>query len=86
MEKGELKYLGFVRIAAIQTLFYVSNLYDYAKQNLGPLRTAIGAVEHAVNTVISPVYDKFKGLPDHFLVFLDKKVIHFLVFGWISLN
>ncbi|KAJ9709850.1 hypothetical protein PVL29_001363 [Vitis rotundifolia] len=74
MEKRELKHLGFVRIAAIQALVCVSNLYDCAKQNSGPLRSTVGAVEDAVTAVISPVYDKFKGVPDHLLVFVDKKV------------
>lgn len=70
----ELKHLGFVRAAAINTIVCLSSLYDYAKQNSGPLRSAVGAVEGAVTTVVSPVYDKFKGVPDHLLVFLDEKV------------
>ncbi|KAJ9169335.1 hypothetical protein P3X46_017539 [Hevea brasiliensis] len=76
MEKKnpELKHLVFVRIAAIQVLVYVSNLYDYAKQNSGPLRSTVGTVESAVTTVVSPVYRKFKDLPDDLLVFLDNKV------------
>ncbi|KAB5564852.1 hypothetical protein DKX38_004906 [Salix brachista] len=70
----ELKHLGFVRIAAIQILVSVSNLYDYAKRNSGPLRSPVGAVEGTVNAVVSPVYEKFKGVPDHLLVFIDNKV------------
>ena len=73
-ESGELKRLGFVRVAAIQALVYVSNLYEYAKQSSGPLRSAVGTVEGVVTTVVSPVYDKLKGVPDDLLVFLDKKV------------
>ncbi|XP_030497001.2 REF/SRPP-like protein At1g67360 [Cannabis sativa] len=73
-ECGELKRLGFVRVAAIQALVCVSNLYDYAKQNSGPLRSAVGTVEGVVTTVVTPVYDKLKGVPDDLLVFLDKKV------------
>ncbi|XP_044490654.1 REF/SRPP-like protein At1g67360 [Mangifera indica] len=72
-KKLELKHLGFVRTAAIQALMCVSSLYDYAKSNSGPLRSAVGTVESAVTTVVGPVYDKFKGVPDHLLVFLDKK-------------
>jgi len=78
----DLKHLGFVRIAAIQVLVCVSNLYDYAKRNSGPLRSAVGTVEGTVNAVVGPVYEKFKGVPDHLLVFLDHKVIlHALIVG-----
>ncbi|PON82858.1 Rubber elongation factor [Trema orientale] len=73
-KSGELKRLGFVRVAAIHALVCVSNLYEYAKQNSGPLRSTVGTVEGAVTTVVSPVYDKLKGVPDDLLSFLDKKV------------
>lgn len=71
----ELKHLGFVRVAAIQALFCMSNLYDYAKQNSGPLRSMVGTVEGAVTTVVGPVYEKFKDVPDDLLSFADKKVL-----------
>lgn len=70
----ELKHLGFVRVAAIQILVCMSNLYDYAKQNLGPLRSMVGTVEGAVTTVVGPVYEKLKDGPDDFLALVDKKV------------
>ncbi|XP_010531607.1 PREDICTED: REF/SRPP-like protein At1g67360 [Tarenaya hassleriana] len=70
----ELRHLGFVRIAAIQALVCVSNLYDYAKQNSGPLKSAVVTVESAVTSVVTPVYDKFKDVPDTLLLFLDNKV------------
>ncbi|XP_050372832.1 REF/SRPP-like protein At1g67360 [Argentina anserina] len=73
-KEEELKHLGFVRIAAIQTLVCVSNLYVYAKQNSGPLRSMVGTVEGAVTTVVGPVYHKLKGVPDDVLAFLDTKV------------
>uniref|UniRef100_A0A2P2IZ93 REF/SRPP-like protein At1g67360 n=1 Tax=Rhizophora mucronata TaxID=61149 RepID=A0A2P2IZ93_RHIMU len=69
-----LKHLGFVRIAAIHALACMSSLYEYAKQNSGPLRSVVGTVEGAVTTVVGPVCQKFKGAPDDLLVFLDKKV------------
>ncbi|CAH2065853.1 unnamed protein product [Thlaspi arvense] len=69
-----LKHLGFVRIAAIHFLASVSNLYDYAKQNSGPLKSAVGKVEGAVTAAVIPVYNKFKDVPDTLLVFLDHKV------------
>ncbi|KAL2903671.1 hypothetical protein RDABS01_002381 [Bienertia sinuspersici] len=70
----ELKHLSFVRVAAINTIMLLTNMYNYAKQNSGPLRSAVGTVEGAVTTVVTPVYNKFKGFPDHLLVFLDRKV------------
>lgn len=72
-EQG-LKHLGFMRVAAIQILTSVSNLYDYAKQNSGPLKSAVEKVEGAVTTVVTPVINKFKDVPDSLLVFLDQKV------------
>lgn len=71
-----LKHLGFVRIAAIHVLVSVSNLYDYAKQNSGPLKSAVEKVEGAVTAVVTPVYHKFKDVPDTLLVFLDHKVTY----------
>ena len=70
----DLKHLGFVRIAAIQTFVIVSNLYEYAKQNSGPLRSVVGTVENTVTTILGPVCNKFKDVPDDVLVFVDKKV------------
>ncbi|KAL2332661.1 hypothetical protein Fmac_013874 [Flemingia macrophylla] len=70
----ELQHLWFVRIAAIQTYVFVSNLYEYAKQNSGPLRSAVGTVENTVTTVLGPVCNKFRGVPDDVLVFVDNKV------------
>jgi hypothetical protein len=70
----ELKHLGFVKIAAIQAFVCMSSLYDYAKQNSGPLRSAVGTVEGTVTTVLGPVYHKFKPLPQDLLRFFDNKV------------
>ncbi|XP_010556150.1 PREDICTED: REF/SRPP-like protein At1g67360 [Tarenaya hassleriana] len=70
----ELKHLGFVKIAAIQALVCVSNLYDYAKQNSGPLKSTVETVESAVTAAVGPVFDKFKDVPDSLLVFVDNKV------------
>ncbi|XP_075658368.1 REF/SRPP-like protein At1g67360 [Castanea sativa] len=72
--KRELKHLGFVRMVAIHALVCVSNIYDYAKQNSGPLRSTVSTVESAVTTVVGPVYRKIQGVPDDLLVFLDDKV------------
>lgn len=69
-----------MRIVVIQTFAIVSNLYEYAKQNSGPLRSAVGTVENTVTTVLGPVYNKFKDVPDDVLVFVDKKVIFFFLY------
>ncbi|MQL41350.1 hypothetical protein EI012_25930, partial [Escherichia coli] len=73
-EKQELKHLGSVRVAAIQAFVFVSYVYEYAKQNSGPLRSAVETVEGTVTTVLGPVYNKFRGFPDDVLVFVDNKV------------
>ncbi|CAH9077610.1 unnamed protein product [Cuscuta epithymum] len=75
-EKRErkLKHLGFVKVITFNAVVLVSNLYEYAKQNSGPLRSTVGTVENAVTTVVKPVYEKLKDVPDDVLVFLDKKV------------
>lgn len=77
MEKNEreLKHLGFARVIALNAVVWVSYLYGYAKQNSGPLKSTVETVENAVTTVVHPVYDRFKGLPHDFLVFLDNKVL-----------
>lgn len=80
-KEKELKRLGFLRVTAIQTLVCVSSLYGYAKQNSGPLRSTVGAVEGAVTAVVGPVYQKFKGVPDDVLAFLDTKVSSSLLFS-----
>ncbi|KAI4343390.1 hypothetical protein L6164_010743 [Bauhinia variegata] len=74
VKNQELKHLGFVRVAAIQALVCVSNLYEYAKPNSGPLRSLVGTVENTVSSVLGPVYQKFKDIPNDLLVFVDNKV------------
>ncbi|PIM99299.1 hypothetical protein CDL12_28208 [Handroanthus impetiginosus] len=69
-----LKHLGFVRILAINTVVLVSNLYEHAKQNSGPLKSTVGKVEDAVTAVVAPVYERIKGVPNDILIFLDQKV------------
>ncbi|XP_073140805.1 REF/SRPP-like protein At1g67360 [Henckelia pumila] len=70
----QLKHLGFVRIVAIKTVVVLSNVYGYAKRNSGPLKSAVGTVENAVTAVVTPVYERFKGVPVDLLVFADEKV------------
>ncbi|GFP88383.1 ref/srpp-like protein at1g67360, partial [Phtheirospermum japonicum] len=70
----QLKHLGFIRVLAIHAAVIVSNLYDSAKQNSGPLKSTVEKAENAVTAVASPVYDRLKGVPVDILVFLDNKV------------
>ncbi|GAB2297665.1 hypothetical protein Dimus_031753 [Dionaea muscipula] len=73
-KEHELKHLGFVRMAVIQTIVFVWAVYEYAKQNSGSWKPTIQRVEVAVVAAMSPVYDKFKDVPDNLLLFLDGKV------------
>ncbi|KAI3851412.1 hypothetical protein MKX03_013025 [Papaver bracteatum] len=75
MKPDQLKYLWFVKIAAIHGLICLWDLYEYGKQNTsGSFRSAIGKVEGTVTTVFSPVCDKFKNVPHDLLLFFDNKL------------
>ncbi|KAJ6796124.1 stress-related protein-like isoform X1 [Iris pallida] len=74
--KGQqrLKYLDFVQVAAVQALVCLSRLYDFSKENSGPLKPGVESVEGTVKAVIGPVYHKFRGVPFEVLKFVDCKV------------
>ncbi|XVF72604.1 hypothetical protein PTKIN_Ptkin12aG0134100 [Pterospermum kingtungense] len=76
MDENEkkLKYLDFVQVAAIYALVCLSSIYEYAKENSGPLKPGVQTVEGTVKTVIGPVYDKFHDVPFELLRFVDRKV------------
>lgn len=69
-----MKYLDFVQVAAIYVIVCFSSLYEYAKENSGPLRPGVQTVEGTVKTVIGPVYEKFSDVPFELLLFVDRKV------------
>ncbi|KAL0370596.1 UNVERIFIED_CONTAM: Stress-related protein [Sesamum angustifolium] len=73
-EEKKLKYLDFVQVAAIYVVVCCSALYEYAKENSGPLRPGVQTVEGTVKTVIGPVYEKFRTVPFELLKFVDRKV------------
>lgn len=73
-EENRLKYLDFVQAAAIYTIVCFSTLYEFAKENSGPLKTGVQTVEGTVKTVIGPVYEKFHDVPLELLKFVDRKV------------
>ncbi|XP_057776581.1 stress-related protein-like [Salvia miltiorrhiza] len=73
-EEKKLKYLDFVLVAAAHVVVCFSTLYEYAKENSGPLRPGVQTVEGTVRTVIGPVYEKFHNVPSDLLRFVDRKV------------
>merc|ERR1712183_128177 len=73
-EEQRLKYLQFVQVAAIHTIVCFSNLYVYAKDKSGPLKTGVETVEGTVKSVVGPVYDKFHDVPIEVLKYVDRKV------------
>ncbi|XP_057776962.1 REF/SRPP-like protein At1g67360 [Salvia miltiorrhiza] len=70
----QLKRLGFLRTLTINVIVLVSNIYDHAKQNSGSLKPTVDKAEDAVAAVVTPIYQRFKDVPTHLLVFLDNKV------------
>ncbi|KAH6806958.1 hypothetical protein C2S51_028066 [Perilla frutescens var. frutescens] len=70
----QLKHLGFLRDLTLNVVVLVSNVYVYAKQNSGSLKSSVEKAENAVAAVVTPVYQRFEGVPTHLLVFLDNKV------------
>ncbi|KAI4301393.1 hypothetical protein L6164_034676 [Bauhinia variegata] len=69
-----LKYLDFIQGATTYFVVSFSSLYEYAKENSGPLRPGVQTVEGTVKTVIGPVYEKFRDVPLELLKFVDRKV------------
>jgi len=73
-KQERLKYLDFVHVAAIQALVCLSRLYDFAKENSGPLKSGVHTVEGTVKAVVGTVYEKFQSVPLEILKFVDRKV------------
>ncbi|KAF8392597.1 hypothetical protein HHK36_022943 [Tetracentron sinense] len=69
-----LKYLDFVQVAAFHVVTILSHVYEYAKENSGPLKPGVQTVEGTVKNVIGPVYEKFQDVPFELLKFVDRKV------------
>jgi hypothetical protein len=72
-EKG-FRYLGFFHDAAQKATARLSSIYGYARENLGPLKQGVYAMEGAVKFFVNPVYQKVEGKPLEILQFADKKV------------
>lgn len=77
----KLKYLGFVLVAVVHLFMLVAKLYSLLKENLGPLKPGINAVENTVRSFAGPVWGKFDNVPIECLKFLDHKVQFFF---WVS--
>ncbi|GFQ05707.1 stress-related protein [Phtheirospermum japonicum] len=78
-KRKKLKYLDFVQLATIYVIVCCSMIYEYAKENSGPLRPGVQTVEGTVKTVIGPVYEKFHSVPFQLLMFVDRKVDQSLI-------
>ncbi|XP_020585364.1 stress-related protein isoform X2 [Phalaenopsis equestris] len=77
-QETKLKHLEFVQVAAFQAIICLSSLYNLAKENSGPLRPGVQAVEGTVKAIVAPVFDKIHDVPLEFLKFIDRKVDQFL--------
>ncbi|XP_073158338.1 stress-related protein-like [Henckelia pumila] len=75
----KLKHLDFVRVTAIYAIVCCSTLYEYAKDNSGPLKSGVRAVEATVRSVTGPVLGKFQHVPLRFLEFFDRKMDETLI-------
>ncbi|KAI4369390.1 hypothetical protein MLD38_017832 [Melastoma candidum] len=73
-EEQQLKYLEFVQVAAVHAAMCFLNLYGFAKERSGPLKTGVETVEGTVKTVVGPVYDKYHDVPSEVLKFVDRKI------------
>ncbi|KAL3516036.1 hypothetical protein ACH5RR_022938 [Cinchona calisaya] len=73
-EEKRLKYFEFLQVAALHAVLCAAKLYDYAKDNSGPLKPSVQSVEGTVKNVVGPIYDKFHDVPVELLKFLDRKV------------
>lgn len=73
-QERRLKYLGFFQVAVLRATACLTSLYDYAKENSGPLKAGVETVEQTVKTVVEPVYLKIQGMPSELLYVVDNKV------------
>ncbi|GMP87718.1 hypothetical protein CsSME_00039973 [Camellia sinensis var. sinensis] len=72
-DEKRLKYLDIIQVATIYVIVCFSSLYEYAKENAGPLKPGVQTVEGIVKTVIESVYDKFHDIPFELLKLIDRK-------------
>lgn len=86
-DETKLKHLDFVQVAATYFAVCFSTLYEFAKDNAGPLKLGVENIEASVQTVLAPLYDKFHDVPFKLLLFVDRKVNQsnpiFIEFQWM---
>ncbi|GKB88317.1 RNA-directed DNA polymerase, eukaryota [Tanacetum coccineum] len=70
----ELKHFGFLKEFTLKFLVVLSNVYDFAKENSGVVKTTLVSAENTIVSAIVPLYNKLKDLPEGILVFVDDKV------------
>ncbi|EFJ10055.1 hypothetical protein SELMODRAFT_447462 [Selaginella moellendorffii] len=73
-QEPKLKYLGFFQAALIKVTVVIASLYEFAKENSGPLKPGVDSVEGTVKTVVAPVLHKIEGRPAELLILVDSKV------------
>lgn len=71
---NKLKHLDFIQVAALYVIVYLVAIYEYAKENCGPLKSGVYSVESTVKTVTEPVIQKFHDAPFKFLKFFDDEI------------
>lgn len=82
-EEAKLKHLDFVQSAAIYLAVCFSTVYEFAKDNAGPLKLGVENIEDSVRVVLSPLYDKFHDAPFKLLLLVDRKVKSYPFFFFI---
>ncbi|KAL2607798.1 hypothetical protein R1flu_026371 [Riccia fluitans] len=70
----DLKYLDFVRVAAIYGTNFAVNLYEVGKDHTGPLKSRVENVEGTVKSVVKPIVQKVESKPYEILQFVDRRV------------
>ncbi|KAD2393716.1 hypothetical protein E3N88_40693 [Mikania micrantha] len=68
-----LKHFRFLNEIMVKFLVLLSNIYDFAKENSSFLKPTFVSVETSFVSVVGPVYEKLKELPEQIIVFVDEK-------------
>ncbi|GJY32564.1 REF/SRPP-like protein [Tanacetum coccineum] len=72
---SELRHFGFLKEFTLKFLVVLSNVYDFAKENSGVMKTTLVSAENTMVSAIVPLYNKLKDLPEGILVFVDDKML-----------
>ena len=55
-EEKEFRYLGFFHDVTQKGTTHLSSIYGYARENSGPMKQGVYAMEGAVKFFVNPVY------------------------------